>query len=93
MTAPACRLAILAAIPCALLSGTLLGLLAPAYLTTFLQNFYNFDVLGGKRISSQVVEYGWNVAVGASPKGTLDCVTAQRLRAASRGRRSSRSPR
>jgi non-heme chloroperoxidase len=48
----------------------------PAYLTTFLQNFYNFDVLGGKRISSQVVEYGWNVAVGASPKGTLDCVTA-----------------
>ena len=48
----------------------------PAYLTTFLQNFYNFDVLGGKRISNQVVEYGWNVAVGASPKGTLDCVTA-----------------
>jgi non-heme chloroperoxidase len=48
----------------------------PAFLTTFLQNFYNFDVLGGKRISNQVVEYGWNVAVGASPKGTLDCVTA-----------------
>src|SRR5256885_1117955 len=48
----------------------------PAFLTAFLQNFYNFDVLGGKRISNQVVEYGWNVAVGASPKGTLDCVTA-----------------
>jgi pimeloyl-ACP methyl ester carboxylesterase len=48
----------------------------PAFLTGFLQNFYNLDVLGGKRISNQVVEYGWNVAVGASPKGTLDSVTA-----------------
>jgi non-heme chloroperoxidase len=48
----------------------------PAFITAFLNNFYNVDVLGGKRISSQVVEYGWNVAVGASPKGTLDCVTA-----------------
>jgi len=48
----------------------------PAFLTAFLNNFYNVDVLGGKRISNQVVEYGWNVAVGASPKGTLDCVTA-----------------
>lgn len=48
----------------------------PAFLSTFLANFYNVDVLGGKRISDQVVHYSWNVAAGASPKGTLDCVTA-----------------
>lgn len=48
----------------------------PAFLSAFLANFYNVDVLGGKRISDQVVQYSWNVAAGASPKGTLDCVTA-----------------
>lgn len=48
----------------------------PAFLSAFLANFYNVDVLGGKRISDQVVQHSWNVAVGASPKGTLDCVTA-----------------
>jgi len=48
----------------------------PAFLSAFLANFYNVDVLGGTRISDQVVHYSWNVAVGASPKGTLDCVTA-----------------
>jgi non-heme chloroperoxidase len=47
----------------------------PAFLTQFLRNFYNFDVLGGKLISDEVVRLSWNVAVGASPKGTLDCVT------------------
>jgi len=48
----------------------------PAFLSAFLADFYNVDVLGGKRISNQVVQYSWNVAVGASAKGTLDCVTA-----------------
>ena len=48
----------------------------PAFLSAFLSNFYNVDVLGGKRISDQVVQYSWNVAAGASPKGSLDCVTA-----------------
>jgi non-heme chloroperoxidase len=48
----------------------------PAFLTAFLANFYNTDVLGGKRISDAVVQYSWNVAVGASPRGTLDCVQA-----------------
>jgi len=48
----------------------------PAFLSAFLANFYNVDVLGGKRISDQVVQYSWHVAAGASPKGTLDCVTA-----------------
>jgi non-heme chloroperoxidase len=48
----------------------------PAFLSAFLANFYNVDVLAGKRISDQVVQSNWNVAVGASPKGSLDCVTA-----------------
>ena len=48
----------------------------PAFLSTFLADFYNVDLLGGKRISDQVVRYNWNVAVGASAKGTLDCVAA-----------------
>jgi non-heme chloroperoxidase len=48
----------------------------PAFLNQFLHNFYNVDVLGGKLISDEVVRLSWNVAVGASPKGTLDCVTA-----------------
>jgi non-heme chloroperoxidase len=47
----------------------------PAFLTQFLHNFYNVDVLGGKLISDEVVRLSWNIAVGASPKGTLDCVT------------------
>jgi non-heme chloroperoxidase len=48
----------------------------PAFLTQFLANFYNVDVLGGKQISEEVVRLSWNIAAGASPKGTLDCVTA-----------------
>jgi non-heme chloroperoxidase len=47
----------------------------PAFLATFLKNFYNVDVLGGTRISDQAVQASWNVAVGASAKGTLDCVS------------------
>ena len=48
----------------------------PAFLSTFFRNFYNVDVLGGKRISDPVVQYSWNVATGASAKGTLDCVSS-----------------
>ncbi|MGA3168306.1 MAG: alpha/beta hydrolase [Terriglobia bacterium] len=48
----------------------------PAFLSVFFADFYNVDVLGGKRISDQVVQYNWNVAVSASAKGTLDCVPA-----------------
>jgi non-heme chloroperoxidase len=48
----------------------------PAFLTQFLKNFYNVDVLGAKQISDQVVQLSWNIASGASPKGTLDCVSA-----------------
>ena len=48
----------------------------PAFLSQFLSNFYNVDTLGGKLISDQAVQLSWNIAVGASPKGTLECVSA-----------------
>ena len=51
----------------------------PAFLAGFLQNFYNADLLGengSKKISDEVVQANWNVAVNASAKGTIDCVTA-----------------
>jgi pimeloyl-ACP methyl ester carboxylesterase len=47
-----------------------------AYLTQFLQDFYNMDVLGGKLISEQYYQYSWNVASQASPTGTYECVKA-----------------
>jgi non-heme chloroperoxidase len=47
-----------------------------AFLSKFLSDFYNVSALRGERISDQVVQANWNVAAGASPKGTLDCVTA-----------------
>jgi pimeloyl-ACP methyl ester carboxylesterase len=48
----------------------------PAFLSQFLANFYNVDVLRGKQISDEVVRDSWNIASSASPIGTLDCVTA-----------------
>ena len=48
----------------------------PAFLSQFLANFYNVDVLGGKRISDEVVRLSWTIAAGASPIGTLECVSA-----------------
>src|SRR2546428_1980734 len=52
------------------------GVLAdrPAFLSQFLTNFFNVDQLGGTLVSDQVVQLCWNVAAGASPKGTLDFV-------------------
>jgi len=47
-----------------------------AFLSKFLSDFYNVDALGGKRISEEVVRHSWNIAAGASPMGTLDCVAA-----------------
>jgi pimeloyl-ACP methyl ester carboxylesterase len=48
----------------------------PAFLSQFLSSFYNVDTLGGTLISDQAVQFSWNIAAGASPKGTLDCVSA-----------------
>ena len=48
----------------------------PAFLTKFFSDFYNVDVLRPSRISDQAVQMSWNIAVGASPKGTFDCVAS-----------------
>ena len=48
----------------------------PAFLTSFLSNFYNLHMFGGKNVSDEVVRLSWNVAAAASPKATLDCVQA-----------------
>lgn len=48
----------------------------PAYLSEFFEKFYNFDVLGGDKVSEPVLRYSWNVGVAASPKASLDCMTA-----------------
>ncbi len=48
----------------------------PAFLLQFLKNFYNWDKLGGTKVSEQVLNANWAVAIGASPKGTLDCVSS-----------------
>jgi pimeloyl-ACP methyl ester carboxylesterase len=48
----------------------------PAFLSQFLSDFFNVDELRGQLITDQAIQANWNVAVAASPKGTLDCVTA-----------------
>jgi non-heme chloroperoxidase len=45
-----------------------------AFFTGFFQNFYNTDVLVGKRVSEQVVQASWNVAASASATASLACV-------------------
>ncbi len=54
------------------------GLLAdrPAFLTQFFANFYNADILKGSRISDQAMQLSWNIAAGASPRATYECVNA-----------------
>jgi len=47
-----------------------------AFFTGFFQNFYNTDVLLGKRVSEQVVQASWNVAASASATASLACVVA-----------------
>jgi len=46
----------------------------PAYFKSFLDDFYNVDVLGGKRISDQAWQASFNVAVAASPFAADACV-------------------
>jgi non-heme chloroperoxidase len=48
----------------------------PAFLAQFFANFFNIDVNLGKRVSEEDVRLSWNIASGASPQGTYDCVTA-----------------
>ena len=47
-----------------------------AFFTGFFQNFYNTDVLLGKRISEQAVQASWNIAASSSATASLACVSA-----------------
>ena len=47
-----------------------------AFFTAFFQNFYNTDLLLGKRVSEQAVQSSWNVAATASATASLACVSA-----------------
>src|SRR2546426_3219888 len=44
-----------------------------AFFTEFFKNFYNTDLLLGKRVSEQVVQSSWSVAAGASATASLPC--------------------
>jgi len=45
-----------------------------AFFTEFFKNFYNTDLLLGKRVSEQAVQASWNVAAGASATASVACV-------------------
>jgi pimeloyl-ACP methyl ester carboxylesterase len=45
-----------------------------AFFTEFFKNFYNTDVLLGKRVSEQVIQASWNVACISSAAASLACV-------------------
>ena len=45
-----------------------------AFFGEFFGNFYNTDVLLGKRVSERTVQASWNVAAGASATACLACV-------------------
>ena len=44
------------------------------FFTEFFKNFYNTDLLLGKRVSEQAVQASWNLAAGASATASLACV-------------------
>jgi non-heme chloroperoxidase len=44
------------------------------FFTEFFKNFYNTDLLLGKRVSEQAVQASWNIAAGASATASLSCV-------------------
>jgi pimeloyl-ACP methyl ester carboxylesterase len=48
----------------------------PAFITSFLKDFYNADVQLGKRVSPEVIQGNWQTAYGASALGTYACVSA-----------------
>jgi non-heme chloroperoxidase len=47
-----------------------------AFFTDFFKNFYNSDVLLGKRVSDQAIQASWNVAAGSSATASVACVPA-----------------
>jgi non-heme chloroperoxidase len=47
-----------------------------AFFTDFFKNFFNADLLLGKRVSEQAIQACWNVAAGASATASYACVPA-----------------
>ena len=45
-----------------------------AFFSEFFKNFYNTDVLLGKRVSEAAVQASWNLAASASPTASYACV-------------------
>ena len=45
-----------------------------AFFGEFFKNFYNTDLLLGKRVSEQTIRSNWNVAAGCSATASLACV-------------------
>src|ERR1700721_1544217 len=45
-----------------------------AFFTDFFKNFYNTDLLLGKRVSEEAVQASWNVAARASATASFACV-------------------
>ena len=45
-----------------------------AFFTEFFKNFYNADLLLGKRVSEQAIQACWNVAASSSATASLACV-------------------
>src|SRR5258705_10236846 len=45
-----------------------------AFFTEFFKNFYNADVLLGKRVSEAAIQASWNLAASASPTASYACV-------------------
>jgi non-heme chloroperoxidase len=46
----------------------------PAWMKGFLDNFYNYDTLGGTLVSEQAYQASFNVAVSASAAATVACI-------------------
>ena len=47
---------------------------APAWMKSFLDNFYNFDTLRGTLVSDQAWQASWNLAVTASATAAVACI-------------------
>ena len=46
----------------------------PAWMKSFLDLFYNYDVLGGKLVSEQAYQASWNIAAAASETAAVACI-------------------
>jgi non-heme chloroperoxidase len=47
---------------------------APAWMKSFLDSFYNIDVLGGTLVSDQAYQASWNTAASASAAAAVACI-------------------